>query len=105
MFAIGIVWIGFSLRPEMFDEHKKILDLMKLTKPADASDGSKYLQQYVLTQLGEAINLTEYVTRMVNASESTYALHMEDWINEMVPLVQRNIFVSGDSGFDDLVLS
>ena len=103
-FAVAIVWIGFSLRPDVYDEHKKVLDLLTLTPPSNGTDGTTYVKQYALTHLGEAINLTEYATRIAGVGPSTYVIHMEDWINENVPLVQRNVFVSNESGFDDLIL-
>ena len=60
-----------------------------MNEPADGEDGTKYVQMYGLTRLGEPICINEYAAN-ISANYSTQVLLFEDWQSDTAALSNIN---------------
>ena len=65
-FGAAVVWVGPVFRPTEIESHLKIAWKLGLKQPEPGEDNSEFLWQYVITHLGEPINLVDHTTSIVS---------------------------------------
>ena len=74
LYAAVVVWVGPVFRPLEIESHTLIAKKMGLKHPEPGQDNSEFLWQYVVTHLGEPINLVDHLTSLVAQGLSAFVL-------------------------------
>ena len=72
--ALDVIYIGFKLTA---NHHRNIL-IKKRPPQYTCTDGSKTINEYILTQDGHVLNLPEFIERIAQNSNVQVGL-LEDW--------------------------